>query len=151
MKIKAYPTNNPTPKRSWDWAAYDSDIDGQDEDGRDYSTHPVGNGATREEAIADLKEQIADRADGTEEGHQPSKRKHNRPRGERYSPSAVRQLAVERGVGRPRQLDALASEMRRQVSDSVDRYLDLGNRWHALQLGIASGKVELLSNYRRAK
>lgn len=33
MNIKAYPTNNPTPKRAWDWAAYDSDtsdIDGQD-------------------------------------------------------------------------------------------------------------------------
>ncbi len=25
MNIKAYPTNNPTPRREWDWRAYDAD------------------------------------------------------------------------------------------------------------------------------
>lgn len=61
MNIKAYPTNNPTPKRAWDWAAYDSDtfdIDGQDEDGRDYSTHPVGYGRTAQSAIDDFVAQL---------------------------------------------------------------------------------------------
>ncbi len=60
-------------------------------------------------------------------------------------------------VGRTheRELDELASEMRRQVSEGAVRYLEareqFANRMNALNLGIASGKVELLSNYRRAK
>lgn len=64
MKIVAHPTNNPTPRREWDWRAYDADtydMTGIDEDGSVYSDHPVGEGATKEAAIADLMAQIEDR------------------------------------------------------------------------------------------
>lgn len=65
MKIKVHATDNPTPRREWDWAAYDADtydMSGIDEDGREYSDHPYGQGATPEEAIADLLAQIEERA-----------------------------------------------------------------------------------------
>ncbi len=61
MNIKAYPTNNPTPRREWDWRAYDADTyDMTDigEDGRAYSDHPVGEGRTKAEAIADFLSQL---------------------------------------------------------------------------------------------
>lgn len=53
----------PIPIRDFDWSAvtdnYDCDCD---QDGF-FSTHPIGHGRTEEEAIADLKEQLADRED----------------------------------------------------------------------------------------
>lgn len=64
VKIKAYPTNNPTPNRKWDWAAYDADtydMTDIDEDGRAYSDHPYGQGASEQEAIDDLLAQIEER------------------------------------------------------------------------------------------
>ena len=48
----------PIPVRSFDWAAVTDDYDCDcDQDGL-FSTCPVGHGATEEEAIADLLEQI---------------------------------------------------------------------------------------------
>lgn len=52
----------PIPVRDMDWSAIDEDtydVD-CDEDGF-FSTSPVGRGATEQEAIADLLEQIEDR------------------------------------------------------------------------------------------
>lgn len=56
-------------------------------------------------------------------------------------------------VGRTneRQLDALASEMRRQVSESVDRILDASNRFFAIRAGIIDGKVINLASERRKR
>lgn len=53
----------PIPVRGMDWSAvtenYDCDCD---QDGF-FSTHPIGYGATEDEAICDLKEQIDERMD----------------------------------------------------------------------------------------
>ena len=51
IKIVARYVFPPIPVRSYDWSAY---IDGDEEDG------PHGEGATEEEAIADLKAQLED-------------------------------------------------------------------------------------------
>jgi hypothetical protein len=54
----------PIPTRNHDWQAYDAntyDCD-CDENGF-FSTSPLGHGATEQEAIADLLQQIEDRAE----------------------------------------------------------------------------------------
>ncbi len=62
MKIITSHDFPPIPDRSCDWSAstdnYDCDAD---QDGF-FSTHPVGYGRTKAEAIADLLEQIEERA-----------------------------------------------------------------------------------------
>lgn len=59
MKIVIHPTDNPTPRRDWDFRAYDADTYDADcdEDGY-FSTRPVGEGATPREAIANLFDQM---------------------------------------------------------------------------------------------
>ncbi len=57
MNIKTHYDPPPIPNRSFDWSAIDDDT----YDGSPDSKCPVGHGATEEEAIADLKEQIAER------------------------------------------------------------------------------------------
>lgn len=52
-KIKTTYVNPPVPSRSFDWVAF---IDGREEDG------PHGWGKTEQEAIADLKDLLADEA-----------------------------------------------------------------------------------------
>jgi len=52
----------PIPVRSFDWSAVDDNYDCDcDQDGF-FSNCPIGHGATEEEAIADLIEQIEERA-----------------------------------------------------------------------------------------
>lgn len=52
MKIRTTYDPKPIPNRSFDWSAVGDDYEpGQ----------PIGNGSTENEAIADLKSQIADR------------------------------------------------------------------------------------------
>lgn len=48
----------PIPLRDWDWSAV---LDGYD--GSEDSNDPIGWGATEAEAIADLRDQLADRED----------------------------------------------------------------------------------------
>jgi len=56
-------------------------------------------------------------------------------------------------VGRTceRELDDLAGQMRRQVSESVDRILDASNRFFAIRAGIIDGKVINLASERRKR
>lgn len=56
MKIKTSHDYPPIPIRAFDWSAIDDDT-------YDGEGCPVGHGATEAEAIADLLEQIEDRAD----------------------------------------------------------------------------------------
>lgn len=62
VKIHTSFDHPPIPVRNCDWSAvtdnYDADCD---QDGF-FSAHPVGRGATEAGAIADLKEQLEDRA-----------------------------------------------------------------------------------------
>lgn len=63
MKIVAHYNPPPIPMRCFDWSAidestYDCDCD---QDGF-FSTCPIGWGATEAEAVADLKQQMEDRA-----------------------------------------------------------------------------------------
>ena len=51
--IRTHYDPKPIPSRDYDWTATTEDYDG---------SGPVGYGATEEGAIADLKEQLADRA-----------------------------------------------------------------------------------------
>lgn len=62
MKIDTSHVFPPIPDRSHDWSAVDSDTYDCDcdQDGF-FSTHPIGWGATEQEAIADLLEQIEER------------------------------------------------------------------------------------------
>ena len=63
MKIKTHFDYPPIPVRSFDWSAVDDDtydVD-CDEDGF-FSTSPIGRGATEAEAVADLLDQIEERA-----------------------------------------------------------------------------------------
>ena len=55
MKIRTAAVYPPIPLTSYDWSAVDDDA-------YDGEGCPIGYGATREEAIADLMEQIAERA-----------------------------------------------------------------------------------------
>ena len=50
-----------------------------------------------------------------------------------------------------RELDDLAGQMRRQVSESVDRILDASNRFFAIRAGIIDGKVINLASERRKR
>lgn len=62
MKIVTNYWRKPIPTNRFDWSAIDADtydVD-CDEDGF-FSNHPRGYGRTEAEAIADLKQQIADR------------------------------------------------------------------------------------------
>jgi len=63
MKITTSYDFPPIPDRSMDWSAIDSDTYDcdADQDGF-FSLGPVGHGATEAEAIADLLEQIEERA-----------------------------------------------------------------------------------------
>lgn len=55
MKIKTYYDPPPIPLRNCDWVAIDDETyDGQPSD-------PIGHGATEQEAIADLLEQLEER------------------------------------------------------------------------------------------
>lgn len=54
----------PIPCRNMDWSAvddnsYDASYEGEDETGHHWSSSPVGRGATEQEAIEDLLEQLA--------------------------------------------------------------------------------------------
>lgn len=67
MKIKTSFDYPPIPIRTMDWSAidedtYDASYEGEDETGHHWKQGPVGRGATEAEAIADLLEQIAERA-----------------------------------------------------------------------------------------
>lgn len=52
----------PIPVRSFDWSAVTADYDGGDVDYDTSSRDPIGRGATEELAVADLIEQIEERA-----------------------------------------------------------------------------------------
>lgn len=63
MTIKTNFDYPPIPTRSMDWSAYDSDTydasyEGEDENGHHWKSSPVGHGATEQEAIDDLLEQL---------------------------------------------------------------------------------------------
>lgn len=47
----------PIPTRAFDWSAHFDDYDAEVVDGEWTSAHPVGHGATEQEAIDDLMEQ----------------------------------------------------------------------------------------------
>lgn len=54
----------PIPIRSMDWSAiddntYDASYEGEDESGHHWKSSPVGRGATEQEAIADLLDQLS--------------------------------------------------------------------------------------------
>ena len=55
MKIRTEYVYPPIPYRGWDWSAVDDDT-------YDGERSPIGYGPTEAAAIADLKEQIEDRA-----------------------------------------------------------------------------------------
>jgi hypothetical protein len=57
VKIRADFIYPPIPLRQFDWCAYDEDT----YDGAPDSHCPIGYGATEEEAVADLMEQIEER------------------------------------------------------------------------------------------
>lgn len=63
IKVRTHHEYPPIPVRDMDWSAVtdDYDISGTDQDGP-YSNDPVGYGATEQEAIADLLEQLEDEA-----------------------------------------------------------------------------------------
>jgi hypothetical protein len=53
----------PIPTRNFDWQAYDADTydasyDGEDENGHHWKSSPLGHGATPQEAIDSLMEQL---------------------------------------------------------------------------------------------
>lgn len=54
MKIKTSYVYPPIPQRTMDWQAWDDDT----YDGAEDSHSPIGWGATEQEAIDDLKEQL---------------------------------------------------------------------------------------------
>jgi hypothetical protein len=58
MNIRTEYVYPPIPDRRWDWSAVDDDT----YDGAEDSHCPIGRGATEDEAIADLLEQIEERA-----------------------------------------------------------------------------------------
>lgn len=60
MKIITSYDPKPIPTRACDWSAVTDDYEAWTEDGEWHSTHPVGYGATQEEAIADLEAQLED-------------------------------------------------------------------------------------------
>lgn len=63
MKIATSYVFPPIPCRSYDWIAVDDDTYDVDCDQDGYfSTSPVGHGATEQEAIADMMEQIEENA-----------------------------------------------------------------------------------------
>lgn len=55
MKISTHFEYPPIPDRRFDWSAVDDDT----YDGAEDSHCPIGRGATEQEAIDDLKEQLA--------------------------------------------------------------------------------------------
>lgn len=55
MKIRTHFEYLPIPDRRFDWSAVDDDT----YDGAEDSHCPIGHGATEQEAINDLKEQLA--------------------------------------------------------------------------------------------
>lgn len=57
MKIKTDFWMKPIPDRQFDWDAVDDDT----YDGAEGSNCPIGHGATEQEAIADLMQQIEER------------------------------------------------------------------------------------------
>ena len=63
MRIKTSFDYPPIPVRSLDWSAWDADTYDADcdQDGF-FTTCPVGHGATEQEAIDDLLEQIEERS-----------------------------------------------------------------------------------------
>jgi hypothetical protein len=60
MKIVTHYDPKPVPSDKFDWSAVTDNYDVDCVDGEWHSTHPVGYGATEEEAIADLKAQLED-------------------------------------------------------------------------------------------
>lgn len=62
IKINTHFDYPPIPVRDMDWSAVTDDYDmtDVDETGQPYSNCPVGHGATEQEAIADLLEQLED-------------------------------------------------------------------------------------------
>ena len=63
MTIVTHCVCPPIPVRTMDWIAYDADTydasyEGEDENGHHWKLSRAGWGATEEEAIADLREQL---------------------------------------------------------------------------------------------
>lgn len=58
--VKIYTNHDypPIPVRSMDWSAVTDDYEAESDSEGWWSTHPVGHGATEQEAIADLIEQL---------------------------------------------------------------------------------------------
>lgn len=62
----------PIPSRNFDWSAidgntYDASYEGEDENGHHWRCSPSGHGATEQEAINDLLEQLSEQGDKTNE------------------------------------------------------------------------------------
>lgn len=53
----------PIPVRSMDWSAVTDNYEAESDSEGWWSTHPVGRGATEQEAIVDLLEQLEDDAE----------------------------------------------------------------------------------------
>jgi hypothetical protein len=53
----------PIPTRSFDWSAVTDNYDCDGDSEGFFTTHPVGHGATEDEALADLIGQLEDRAE----------------------------------------------------------------------------------------
>jgi len=73
VKIKVTHVFPPIPIRMYDYSAidedtYDASYEGEDETGHHWKGSPIGWGATEEEAIQDLKDQIKERQEGSANG-----------------------------------------------------------------------------------
>jgi len=62
VKIQTSLDYPPIPVRCMDWSAVTDNYDCDCDQAGFFSTHPVGRGATEQEAIADLLDQLEDEA-----------------------------------------------------------------------------------------
>lgn len=60
MKIITRYWPPPIPVRQFDWSAVTDDYEAESDSEGSWSSHPVGRGATEQEAIKDLLEQMED-------------------------------------------------------------------------------------------
>ena len=58
VKVITHYNPPPIPTRNWDWSAVTDNYEAWTDNGEWVTTHPMGNGATEAEAIADLGEQL---------------------------------------------------------------------------------------------
>jgi hypothetical protein len=61
VKIETSFVYPPIPTRKFDWQATTENYDAELVDGEWVSSHPIGHGATEQEAIDDLKQQLEER------------------------------------------------------------------------------------------